>query len=179
MENEEKKRQRAYSYKRVKEPILAYLANRMTSAGATVLAWTDDVAFEVIALLEKIYQKIKRLGGMPDDWNSDSCVEEILADGLLTRVDEQLRFMHQSVQEYFTGHHFYNTRPEALVEFTPKLSWEQVRDYTDAFEVPSHRFAQPLLMMAGLLDDCTTIVAALAERNPVLAAAAISSGQPH
>jgi hypothetical protein len=42
-------------------------------------------------------------------------------------------------------------------------------------KVPNHRFVPALLMMSGLLDDSTKIVEAIAARNPILAAAALSS----
>jgi tetratricopeptide (TPR) repeat protein len=176
MKNEETKRRRSleYSFERVKEPLLAYLANRMTSAGQTSLAWAGDVEQEVETQLSGIHRHIKRRGGMPQEWTVDGCLDEILGDGLLKRVNEQLRFMHQSLQEYFTGVYFLNKSPEALVAFTPRLSWESVPTYNLA-EVPNHRFVSPLLMLTGLLDDGTKIVEALAVRNPILAAAATSS----
>jgi tetratricopeptide (TPR) repeat protein len=174
--NEERKRRRSleYSYERVKEPLLAYLAKRMTSAGQTSLAWAEDIEHEVETQLAAIHERIKRRGGMPDDWTVDRCLDETLGDGLLKRANGQLHFMHQSLQEYFTGVYFRHTAHDVLVEFTPRLSWESVSTYALA-EVPNHRFVSALLMMTGLLDDGTKIVESLAPRNPVLAAAAISS----
>jgi hypothetical protein len=179
MKNEESKRSRSleYSFERVKEPLLACLANRMTSAGLTSLIWTDDVEQGLETQLADIYQRIKRRGGMPQEWTVDRCLDEILGDGLLKRMSDQLHFMHQSLQEYFTGVYFrklFPEFPEALVEFTPRLTWELVPTYSVA-DVPSHRFVPALLMMTGLLDDSTKIVEALAGRNPILAAAAASS----
>ncbi len=183
MEREKTKRSSEYGYERVKEPLLAYLATRMTSAGQTSLAWANALEAEVETQLEEIYRRIKRRGGMPDNWKVDCCLEEIHRDGLLKRVNEQLHFMHQSVQEYFTAFYFQHSSPDAaaaderslaLVEFTPKLLWELVPTYALA-KVPNHRFVSALLMMTGLLDDSTKIVEALAARNPILAAAAISS----
>jgi hypothetical protein len=175
MKNEEGKRNRSleYSFERVKEPLLAYLAKRMTSAGLTALIW-KDLEEEVEEQLVEIYQRIKRRGGMPQEWTVDRCLEEILADGLLKRVNNQLQFMHQSLQEYFTAVYFRKLFPEALVAFTPRLIWELVPQYSVA-DVPTHRFVPALLMMIGLLDDGTKIVEALAGRNPILAAAAASS----
>lgn len=173
MENEEGKRQLEYSYERVKEPLLAYLAKRMTSAGQTSLAFGNDLEQEIERQLEEIHQRIKRLGGMPADWTVDGCLDEILGDGLLKEVNGQVHFLHQSVQEYFTALYF-RASPRVLVDFTPKLVWEYVPTHQLA-EVPNHRFASPLLMMAGLLDDSTNLIKALAARNPLLAAAAISS----
>jgi tetratricopeptide (TPR) repeat protein len=176
MDSERKKRGLDYSYERVKEPLLSYLANRMTCGGQTSLAWEDDLEAEVEGQLEEINKLIKRRGGMPVDWTVDSCLDEIFGDGLLKRTHDQLHFMHQSVQEYFTGLWYRSPDflPEALVEFTPKLSWELVPT-NELIKAPDHRFVPPLLMMAGLLDDSTKIVEGLARRNPILAAAALSS----
>jgi hypothetical protein len=174
MDNEEGKRGLEYSYERVKEPLLAYLAKRMTSAGQTSLALTNDVEEGIERQLEGIYQRIKRRGGMPAEWTMDDCLEEILGDALLRQVNQQLHFMHQSVQEYFTGLYFGDASPEALVDLTPKLLWEFVSTYELA-EEPNHRFVPPLMMTVGLLDNCTEIVEALDARNPILAAAAVSS----
>jgi tetratricopeptide (TPR) repeat protein len=174
MDNEEGKRQLEYSYERVKEPLLAYLAKRMTSAGQTSLALTDDIEEGIERQLEETYQRIKRRGGMPAEWTVDDCLDEILGDGLLKQVSQPLHFVHQSVQEYFTALYFGNASPDALVDFTPKLSWEFVSTY-ELVEEPNHRFAPPLIMMVGWLDDSTKIVEALVARNPILAAAAISS----
>lgn len=174
MDNEKKRRGLEYSYERVKEPLLAYLAKCMTSAGQTSLALTSALEEEVERQLEETHQRIKRRGGMPADWTVDKCLAEIFGDGLLKQLNEQLHFIHQSVQEYFTGLYFCNSCSNALVNFTPKFLSEFVSTYA-LTEVPSHRFVPPLLMMAGLLDDSTEIVEALAARNPILAAAVISS----
>lgn len=114
MDNEKKKRRVEYSYKRVKEPLLAYLAKRMTSAGQTSLVFRNDLEEEVQRQLENIHKRVKTLGGMPDDWKVDGCLSEILGDGLLKQVNEQLHFMHHSVQEYFTGLYFRDAFPDAL-----------------------------------------------------------------
>lgn len=180
MKREEEKPLRIaqYSHADFKEPILSYLAKRMTSAGQTSLAWTDVIEGEVKTQLYEAQKqvRIKRRKDMPEDWTVDACLKEILADGLLKRVNDQVHFMHQSVQEYFTTvrFRFPDALCDALVDFTPKLFWDSISAYELA-QVPSHRFVTPLLMMVGLLKDSTKIVEAIAARNPVLAAAAISS----
>jgi hypothetical protein len=82
--------------------------------------------------------------------------------------------MHQSVQEYFTALYFRDASPEALVDFTPRLLPDIIEGY-GLLEVPTQRFVPPLLIMAGLLDDTSRVVEILAQRNPILAAAAIAS----
>ena len=110
---------------------------------------------------------------MPESWTVKRCLDEILSDGLLKRVNEQLHFMHQSVQEYFTGLYFARNYPDELVDFTPKLS--PLHASRRLLEIPNHRFVPALLMMVGILDDATKFVKALEPRNAVLAAAAIAS----
>jgi tetratricopeptide (TPR) repeat protein len=175
IKKEERKpnRKSEYSYERVKEPLLAYLAKRMTAVGQTSLVWVDAIEREVENQLEEIHKKIKRRGGMPDGWTVDHCLNEVLADGLLKRTNNQIRFIHQSLQEYFTAIYF---RPFAntLVDFTPRLVWDLVPSHGLA-ETPTHRFVPALLMVTGLLDDATGIVDLLSARNPLLAAAAIAS----
>jgi tetratricopeptide (TPR) repeat protein len=168
-----KHREPKYSYDRVKEPILAYLAKRMTAAGR-ISVLDQDVEDEMVARLAVIHERFHRRGGIPEDWTVDDCLDEILGDGLLRRVNQQLYFMHQSVQEYFTAVFFSQADPDALIAFTPTLVWELVSRYSE-FEIPKHRFVPPLLMMAGLHDDGTDMVKNLAERNPLLAAAAIAA----
>ncbi len=174
MDAETKKRRLEYSYERVKEPFLAYLAKLMTSAGGTSLAFSSAFEDEAERQLEETHQRIKRRGGMPSNWTLDACLEEILGDALIKKVNEQLYFIHQSVQEYYTAVYFHQNFPDALVEFTPKILWELVPKY-ELVEVPNHRFVPALLMMIGLLEDSTKIVEAIAARNPILAAAALSS----
>jgi tetratricopeptide (TPR) repeat protein len=181
IEKEKQKRLLDYSYERVKEPILAYLAKRMTSAAETSLALGPTQEEEVEHQLEQTQKRFKSRGGIPANPTVDGCLAEIVGDGLLKKVNEQLYFMHQSVQEYFTGLYFLRT-PDYLVEFTPKLSWELVPTHEgellqlyELAKAPNHRFVSALLMMVGLLEDGTRIVEAIAARNPILAAAALSS----
>jgi tetratricopeptide (TPR) repeat protein len=174
MRNEQERRGATYHYERVKQPLLAHLAMRMTSLGQTSLALHRSLEEEVKGRLDEIYDQARRLGGMPGNWTVDGCLTEVIGDGLLRRSDTQLQFMHQSVQEYFTGLRFYQSDPVAFAEFTPRLAMERVSTY-ELPDVPSYRFVPPLLIMTGLLEDATTVVKALADRHPVLAAAAIAS----
>jgi tetratricopeptide (TPR) repeat protein len=174
MENEQGKRRLAFNYERVKEPLLAYLSKRMTAAGQTALAMGDDLEEQIEKKLEELYQKVRRRGGMPDDWKVDGFLDELVGDGLLLEVNGRLHFMHQSVQEYFTAVWFGPELSGALAELTPKLRWELVADH-ELPDAPNHRFVGPLRMLAGLLDNSTKLLESLAERNPILAAAAIAS----
>jgi hypothetical protein len=175
MENEEgKRRPQRYSFERVKQPLLCHLAKRMTAAGQTSLAANGHLDQDVERQLRRTYRNVRRKGGMPADWSVDQCLAELLDDGLLQRLGSQLHFMHQSVQEYFTGLHFADSEPDALAAFTPTLAWASVEPWS-LVSPPNHRLVPALRMMVGLIEDATRIVEALAASHPILAAAVIPS----
>lgn len=175
IDNEDRKRTtHRYSYERVKQPLLSHLAKRMTADGQTSLPVGDELAQDIKRQLEDTYKKVEKLGGMPGTWTVDECLGEVLDDGLLKRTGSRLYFMHQSLQEYFTGLYFARVDADALVEFTPKLAWKSVSAYS-LEEPPSHRLVPALLMMTGLVKDASSLVEALVSRHPILAAAVIRS----
>jgi hypothetical protein len=174
MATEAAKRQLAYSYERVKAPVLSCLAMRMTAAGQTSLSWSE-VEPDVARLLDATYQRIRRLGGMPDDWTVDRCRDEIVADDVLQWTADRVSFRHQSFQEYFAACWFAaSRRVDVLVELTPRLVWSLVSKASPV-EMSSHRMVPILTMTVGLFEESTMLVEALAERNPVTAAAVIAS----
>ena len=173
MANEAAKRPLTYSYERVKAPVLSHLALRMTAAGQTSLSWRE-VEPEIERLLEATYQQIRRRGGMPDDWTVDGCRAELLADDVVQQTGDRVAFRHQSFQEYFVACWFAAGRADALVELTPRLGRLPVSTMSPG-DVSGHRLVPVLTMMVGLVADSTELVEALAERNPVIAAAAIAS----
>lgn len=174
MVNEAIKRRLVYSYERVKAPVLSCLAMRMTAAGQTSLSWRE-VEPEIERLLGATYERIRRLGGMPDDWTVDRVRDEIVADDVLQQAGDRLAFRHQSFQEYFAACWFAASgRADALVELTPRLVWSLV-DTEFSVDVSGYRLVPVLTMMVGLVEDSTKLIEALAERNPVIAAAAIAS----
>jgi HEAT repeat protein len=178
MANEAVKRHLEYHHERVKAPVLSYLAMRMTAAGETSLTWRE-VEPEIERLLEATYQRIRRRGGMPDDWTVDRCRDEIIADDVLQQAGDRVSFRHQSFQEYFAACWFVASGwADAVVELTPRLVWSRAETAPltgSLVDVSSHRFVPVLTMMVGLVEDSTKLVEALAERNPVTAAAAIAS----
>lgn len=160
-----------YSYERVKQPLLARLAVRMTALGQTSLAEGEALDALAAAELGRIEQRTQRLGGLPQDWTVDDCLAEVVGDGLLRRAGGSLRFMHQSLQEFYAGLYFRAADPEALVEFTP--AW--VDGVSSATALPAQRFVNALLMMAGLQDDATALLRALHRRHGLVAAAALGA----
>jgi tetratricopeptide (TPR) repeat protein len=197
MANEAAKRDLAYHYERVKAPVLSHLALRMTAAGQTALSWRE-IEPEIERLLEATYQRIRRRGGMPDDWTVDGCRDEIMADDVVQQTGDRVAFRHQSFQEYFAACWFAAGRADALVELTPRLGGGAIdrwrlegglgalqqqlarlggvpADTTVPGDVSGHRLVPVLTMTVGLVADSTELVEALAARNPVIAAAAIAS----
>ena len=128
MEGEAKRRRLDYDYTRVKVPVLAHLAKRMTAAGQTVMTTSPELEEDIEKELVAIYEKIKRIGGMPDHWRVREFLNEVLCDGLLKDLGGQLQFLHQSVQEFYTAL-WFRDRQDALVEFTPRLVWDAVPGY--------------------------------------------------
>jgi HEAT repeat protein len=173
MANEAAKRDLRYHYERVKLPVLSHLALRMTAAGQTALSWRE-VEPEVEQLLVETHRRIQRRGGMPDGWTVDDFHDEIVADDVLQQTGDRVAFRHQSFQEYFAACWFAAGRADALVELMPRLGWSPVST-TVPGDASAHRLVPVLTMMVGLVADSTALVEALAERNPVIAAAAIAS----
>lgn len=174
LKNEQKRRASVYSQERVKAPLLAHLALKLTVAGQTSIRRTDALEDDIEELLKQVYEGVKRRGGMPADWTVDGCLAEAFSDGLILQQGDQISFMHQSIQEYFTGWYFKEGKADTLVALTPKLRLASLSD-SDLAEVPNQRFVTPLFMMLGLLEDSTLQLTALAERNPILAAAGIAA----
>ncbi|MEJ2886937.1 DUF4062 domain-containing protein [Actinomycetospora aeridis] len=173
MRKEGHRRNAAYHPERVKQPVLSFLATRMTALARTSLVLDEDLEDELEERLEALQTRTRRRGGMPADWTVDACLDEIVDDGLLRREDDQLQFLHQSVQEYFTALHLRHD-PVTLAELTPALHPEPGFSW-GLLDPPAHRLVPVLLLVAGLVDDATPMVTALADRHPVLAAHVVAA----
>jgi HEAT repeat protein len=136
-----------FSYAGVKKPRLAELANRMTSAGETVIA--DE--------------------GEPDDVES-----EIVANGVLRRTPGGVEFMHQSVQEYFTAVALESAPAEAAGR-ARQLVWRHVEVGRVGDARAEDPYRLPLLMLTGLLESSDSLVQALAGRDALLAAECLNA----
>ena len=98
-----------YNYDLVKKPILAQLALEMTENGVTVV--TDDrslwkqVKKHLLALEDEHRRELPLEAEtfMPPDNSAVSFLREAVNNGLLIRDGNSLRFMHESVQEYFAA----------------------------------------------------------------------------
>ena len=168
------RRTAAYHDERVKQPLLFFLGTRMTALARTSLVLDEELEDALKEQLETLHARVRRRGGIPEDWTVDACLAELLNDGLLRREHDRLQFLHQSLQEYFAARHLARTDPVALAELTPRLPPDPAPTY-QLPDVPAHRLVPVLLLVVGLIDDASAVITALAERHPVLAAAAIAA----
>ena len=167
MRREGERRAFDYHFERVKQPLLADLAVRMTATGVTALTIDEDVAALVETRLAAVHDATRRRGGMPADWTVDGFLAEVTEDGLLRRRGDHLLFLHQSIQEYFTALRFADDAV-ALAQLVPAVVTNVDGSLSDHWSVPVAR------MLSGIVDDATDMIAALVGPNPVLAAAALA-----
>ena len=100
-----------FNYELVKKPVLAQLALKMSDDGVTVVtdgsALREQVAKCLLALDQQREQKreltLEAVVVMPKDYSALSFLREVVENGMLVRDDDGLRFMHESVQEYFAA----------------------------------------------------------------------------
>lgn len=168
-----------YDYPAVKRPLCAFLAERMTAAGGTRLAWDGALEAVVAARLETIHDAHRRTRRvMPaDDWRVDELFDELAANGLLDRVPDgnglAVAFAHQSVQEYFAAiaDEIDETPTAAVAGRVPPLIWHQVIfDWHNSPRASAHPRWTPTIMLAGLASDASPLLRSLRTHNPVLAA---------
>ena len=167
MRREGERRAFYYHFERVKQPLLADLAVRMTATGVTALTIDEDVAALVETRLAAVHDATRRRGGMPADWTVDGFLAEVTQYGLLRRRGDHLLFLHQSIQEYFTALRFADDAV-ALAQLVPAVVTNVDGSLSDHWSVPVAR------MLSGIVDDATDMIAALVGPNPVLAAAALA-----
>jgi tetratricopeptide (TPR) repeat protein len=183
IDNEHDKRHLAYDYERIKLPLLAAIAERMTAADAV---WQPRDA-DIEDWLQRQLQTLHALHGhrsvAPAEPRVGAFLEEVLGDGLLQRSGAGWEFFHQTLRDWFAAWHF---RAEDcamdLVALTPTMALpDQVEPGGGTpIHFPTHRFIEPLLMLCGIVDDATPIVQALAKRHALLCAAAVAaSGTLH
>jgi hypothetical protein len=162
-----------YDYTHVKRPILAELALRMRREGRTRV--TEDAALRS-SLKEKLFALRDKFEGelevMPEKPVAQNLVEELVANGVLSRTAGTLEFWHESVLDYFTGLGLDSLAPEDRLQVVPRLTWRHL-DPRIPVAQNSSVFAEALGMYAGLASQPGTTLAELGERHPFLAAHAI------
>jgi hypothetical protein len=159
-----------YDYALVKKPVLARLALKMSSEERTVVPENLELQQGVLAHLreiEKTYEGIYELtpeAFMPPDRTPVGLLDEVVDNGVLIREGGTLRFLHESVQEYFAASALEDEPPHMLVERAPEWSPDRHKVRGPDFEI--------LVMLSGLLDHTAagTLAVALLPHNPLLAA---------
>ena len=160
----------AYNYALVKKPVLARLALRMSGEERTAIPedlplWQDVLAH--LREIEQAYEGILELTPevfMPADRTAAGLLDEVVDNGVLIREAGTLRFLHESVQEYFAAVALLKAPPQVLAGRAPESSLGRYPVEGSGVEV--------LVTLAGLLDRAATgsLAVALLVRNPLLAA---------
>jgi tetratricopeptide (TPR) repeat protein len=170
-----------YNYELVKKPVLAQLALRMTEDGVTVVpdgpALWQQVAKYLLAADQQREQG-RQLPPeaeifMPKDYSAVSFLRETVENGVLVRGSDGLRFMHESVQEYFAAVALDTWTVEDLERGAPSLKLARLDARGPIFEA--------FVAWAGLSgpEKVTALVERLQEKHPLLAVhMAVEAGVP-
>jgi tetratricopeptide (TPR) repeat protein len=165
-----------YAYAEVKKPILASLALRMTRDGVTVVPRDEQLVAAVEEKLEVVWAAARRRSVMPDAWDPNGLLDELVANGVMRATAGGIEFMHQSVQEFFTAVALAPEAPEDAVALVPPLIWRHVDVESETTGVDAdHAFRVPVLMLAGLSPNADELIVALAAWDPLLAAACVAA----
>lgn len=159
-----------YNYALVKKPVLGRLALRMSGEGRTAIPedlplWQDVLAH--LREIEQAYEGILELTPevfMPADRTAAGLLGEVVDNGVLIREAGMLRFLHESVQEYFAAVALLKAPPQVLAGRAPESSLGRYPVGGSDVEV--------LVTLAGLLDRAAagSLAVALLVRNPLQAA---------
>jgi tetratricopeptide (TPR) repeat protein len=159
-----------YNYGLVKKPVLAALALKMVEDGKVEIA-------EDQALWQRVSRQLRELKRqhyralplepetfMPKDFAPASLLTEVVNNGVLIRDGARLRFMHESIQEYFAAVALRDARAEELGRRAPKLNLASLRSRGPMFET--------LVTWAGLTTQgqAAALIHILLETHPLLAA---------
>ena len=159
-----------YNYLWVKKPVLAALALKMIEDGVVELAedqalW-QFVAKQLLDLEQKHYRALplEPETFMPKDYAAASILSEVVNNGVVIRDGGRLRFMHESVQEYFAAVRLKDAPPEDLVRRAPGLQLAALEARGPMFEA--------LVTWAGLArqEQVAELATKLVESHPLLAA---------
>ena len=101
---------------------------------------------------------------MPTEYAAVKLLDELVDNGVLVREGSDLRFLHESVQEYFAAVALRDDSDEELAERAPVLSLARPDERGPIFET--------LVTWAGLTgtDRVANLVRRLQDRHPLLAA---------
>jgi tetratricopeptide (TPR) repeat protein len=159
-----------YNYRLVKQPVLARVALTMIEQGVTDVedgpALYQPVA-EQLSALKRANHRVRALRPgtfMPATYSGEGLVREVVDNGVLVREADRLRFMHESVQEYFAAVACREAAPEELAQRVRPLNLGRLQSRGPTFEM--------LVTWSGLVggDVVARLVASLKDRHPLLAA---------
>lgn len=169
----------SYNYRVVKQPVLARLALTMIEGGVTDIAEGPElyrgVAKQLLALEEANARALALEAEtfMPRDFSGEGLVREIVDNGVLVREGERLRFMHESVEEYFAAFALRDADPEAIAARVRPLNLARLGARGPTFEM--------LVTWAGLApqEAVVRLVTQLRDTHLLLAAhIAVEAGLP-
>jgi hypothetical protein len=95
--------ERLFDFARLKVPVLAWIANRMTDDGASRLELDDKARRQLVEFANGIERKYTQQEIAPEKWRLEDLLDELTNEGLVEREDSSIEFMHHTVQEYFTA----------------------------------------------------------------------------
>jgi HEAT repeat protein len=162
-----------YNYERVKKPMLASLALKMTEEGVTRRAQDMQLLREVHAQLTEISAAYAGLVDvrpyelMPVPPSGKGVLDEAVLNGVLRRVGNTIEFMHQSVQDYFAAVGMLDWNESQVLNLAPPSSFRDTFERSDEFEA--------IVMLVGLKEDTGKLLKALNGHNPLLAAHCFSA----
>lgn len=160
-----------YNYQLVKKPVLAALALKMVDEGVTDLGHRDALTpvsgqlLEVAKLGDNRLQPFEAVTFMPRDYSAATLVRECLDNGVLILEGDKLRFMHESVQEYFAASALSIGPVDEIQHRLPAVNLAQIDARGPMFETA--------VTWAGLggPDRVGQVVTAITKSHPLLAAA--------
>jgi tetratricopeptide (TPR) repeat protein len=123
-----KPRPTTYNFELVKKPVLAALASKMIEDGVTQVTDRIELWTQVAERLKELADKHQHVYPlepetfMPPQFAAVTLLSELLDNGVLVREGSNLRFMHESVQEYFAAVALRDRPVEDLAARAPVLN---------------------------------------------------------
>jgi tetratricopeptide (TPR) repeat protein len=158
-----------YNYRIVKEPVLARLAVTMIEQGKTDVADGPSLYQEIAGQLIALEQSNRRALAlqpetfMPESYSGEGLVREVIENGVLVRESNRLRFMHESVQEYFAAVGCRDEPADTLASRVRPVNLARLGSRGPTFEM--------LVTWAGLAtpEAVTRLVECVRQTHPLLA----------
>lgn len=178
-----------YNYSLVKKPVLADLAMKMNSEGITKIIENQELRKYLWEKLKKLQTEneglvdFKPYEFMPSSPSAQGFLNETVHNDVLRRVGDSLEFMHQSVQDYFTATAIAGIPDtpmtalpfDEMIKLIPTIRSRFLNlEYYQLVPVIEHldlgHFSEPLIFLAGILDNVDEFLLQLNSRNWLQAA---------